>query len=151
MLGGGNLDTTVTTRGTQSRQSKFSTPDLVLSLIFQVTITVTTVKTKRIMMVKETGNSNNSFSFCSKLISTYVELGKPHTSSAPYIGSLPKVALETVPMFVWLIERSFPISVGGMSVSSFLHLSFLHPAINVVMLWHVHHCIMWLEVAFCVW
>ena len=31
-----------------------------------------------------------------------VALGKAHTRSAPSLSSLPKVALETVPIFVWL-------------------------------------------------
>ena len=38
-----------------------------------------------------------------------VALGKAHTRSAPSLSSLPKVALETVPMFVWLnTDRSRP-------------------------------------------
>ena len=38
-----------------------------------------------------------------------VELGKAHTLSAPYLSSLPKIALETVPMFVRLnTDRSRP-------------------------------------------
>ena len=36
-------------------------------------------------------------------------LGKAHTRSAPSLSSLPKVALETVPIFVWLnTDRSRP-------------------------------------------
>ena len=31
-----------------------------------------------------------------------VALGKTHTRSAPSLSSLPKVALETVPIFAWL-------------------------------------------------
>ena len=38
-----------------------------------------------------------------------VALGKAHTHSAPSLSSLPKVALETVPIFVWLnTDRSRP-------------------------------------------
>ena len=38
-----------------------------------------------------------------------VVLGKAHTRSAPSLSSLPKVALETVPIFVWLnTDRSRP-------------------------------------------
>ena len=38
-----------------------------------------------------------------------VALGKAHTHSAPSLSSLPKVALETVPIFVWLnTDRSQP-------------------------------------------
>ena len=38
-----------------------------------------------------------------------VVLGKAHTRSAPSFSSLPKVALETVPIFVWLnTDRSRP-------------------------------------------
>ena len=38
-----------------------------------------------------------------------VALGKAHTRSAPSLSSLPKVALETVPIFVWLnTDRSPP-------------------------------------------
>ena len=38
-----------------------------------------------------------------------VVLGKAHTYSAPSLNSLPKVALETVPIFVWLnTDRSLP-------------------------------------------
>ena len=38
-----------------------------------------------------------------------VALGKAHTRSAPSLSSLPKVALETVPIFVWLnTDRSRP-------------------------------------------
>ena len=38
-----------------------------------------------------------------------VALGKAHTRSAPSLSSLPKVALKTVPMFVWLnTDRSRP-------------------------------------------
>ena len=31
-----------------------------------------------------------------------VALGKAHTRSAPSLSSLPKVALKTVPIFIWL-------------------------------------------------
>ena len=38
-----------------------------------------------------------------------VELGKAHTHSAPSLINLPKVAFETVPIFVWLnTDRSLP-------------------------------------------
>ena len=38
-----------------------------------------------------------------------VALGKAHTRSTPSLSSLPKVALETVPIFVWLnTDRSGP-------------------------------------------
>ena len=38
-----------------------------------------------------------------------VALGKAHTRSSPSFSSLPKVALETVPIFVWLnTDRSRP-------------------------------------------
>ena len=38
-----------------------------------------------------------------------VALRKTHTRSAPSRSSLPKVALETVPIFVWLnTDRSWP-------------------------------------------
>ena len=38
-----------------------------------------------------------------------VALGKAHTRSAPSLSSLPKAALETVPIFVWLnTDRSRP-------------------------------------------
>ena len=38
-----------------------------------------------------------------------VALGKAHMRSAPSLSSLPKVALETVPIFVWLnTDRSRP-------------------------------------------
>ena len=41
-----------------------------------------------------------------------VALGKAHTRSAPSLGSLPKVALETVPIFAWLnTDRSRPLRV----------------------------------------
>ena len=39
-------------------------------------------------------------------------LGKAHTRSAPSLSSLPKVALETVPIFAWLnTDRSRPLRV----------------------------------------
>ena len=44
-----------------------------------------------------------------------VALGKAHTRSAPSLSSLPKVALKTVPIFVWLnTDRSRPwrVDVG---------------------------------------
>ena len=56
------------------------------------------------------------FSFSSFLISVSVSvsaqdgivaLGKAHTRSAPSLSSLPKVALETVPIFVWLNTDRF--------------------------------------------
>ena len=38
-----------------------------------------------------------------------IALGKAHTRSAPSLSSLPKVGLETVPIFVWLnTDRSRP-------------------------------------------
>ena len=41
-----------------------------------------------------------------------VTLGKAHTRSTPTLSSLPKVALETVPIFVWLnTDRSRPLRV----------------------------------------
>ena len=41
-----------------------------------------------------------------------VALGKAYTRSAPSLSSLPKVALETVPIFVWLnTDRSQPWSM----------------------------------------
>ena len=41
-----------------------------------------------------------------------VALGKAHTCSAPSLSSLPKVALETVPIFAWLnTDRSRPLRV----------------------------------------
>ena len=41
-----------------------------------------------------------------------VALGKAHTRSAPSLSSLPKVALETVPIFAWLnTDRSRPLRV----------------------------------------
>ena len=66
-----------------------------------------------------------------------VALGKAHTRSAPSLSSLPKVALETVPVFARVEHRPFSILEGGMSAVSFLHSSFLQ-AINAVMLWLVH-------------
>ena len=63
-----------------------------------------------------------------------VALGKAHTRSAPYISSLPKVALETVPIFVWLdIDRSRPRRVECRPLPFFTPLSF-----SDVMLWPVH-------------
>ena len=65
-----------------------------------------------------------------------VALGKAHTRSAPSLSSLPKVALETVPIFVWLnTYRSRPWRVECRA-ASFLHSSFLQ-AVNAVMLWLV--------------
>ena len=47
-----------------------------------------------------------------------IALGKAHTHSAPCLRSLPKVALETVPIFAWLnTDRS---QLGGWNVSCFL-------------------------------
>ena len=66
-----------------------------------------------------------------------VALGKTHTRLALSLSSLPKVALETVPIFAWLKHRSFSTLEGGMSAASFLHSSFLQ-AFSVVMLWLVH-------------
>ena len=53
-----------------------------------------------------------------------VALGKAHTRSAPSLSSLPKVALETVPIFVLLnTDRSRPWE-GGMSAASLSPLLF---------------------------
>ena len=46
------------------------------------------------------------------------------TRCAPSLSSLPKVALETVPIFICL-NRSFSILEGGTSAAIFLHSSFL--------------------------
>ena len=62
----------------------------------------------------------------------------------PLSQQFPKVALETVPMFVWLnTDRFGPrtfvwfrTSKSGMSATSFLHSSFLQ-VINSVVLWPV--------------
>ena len=41
-----------------------------------------------------------------------IALGKAHTCSAPSLSSLPKVSLETVPIFAWLnTDRSRPLRV----------------------------------------
>ena len=64
-----------------------------------------------------------------------VTLGKAHTRSAPSLSSLPKVALETLPIFAWL-NTYFSTLEGRMSATSFLHSSFLQ-AVNAVMLWLV--------------
>ena len=67
-----------------------------------------------------------------------IALGKTHTRSAPSLSSLPKVALKTVPIIIYLVEhRSFSTLEGRMSAASFLQSSFLQ-AINAVMLWPVH-------------
>ena len=66
-----------------------------------------------------------------------VALGKAHTRSTQSLSSLPKVAVETVPICVWLnTGRSRPLE-GGLSAASFLHSSFLQ-AISALMLWPVH-------------
>ena len=50
-----------------------------------------------------------SFSFSVSAQDGIVALGKPHTRSAPSLSSLPKVSLETVPIFAWLnTDRSRP-------------------------------------------
>ena len=50
---------------------------------------------------------------------------KPHTSSAPPPSSLPKVALKTVPVFVWLnMDRSWPQRLNCCPLSFSTHLSF---------------------------
>ena len=54
-----------------------------------------------------------------------VALGKAHTRSAPSLSSLPKVALETVPIFVWLnTDRSRPWRVECRPLSFSTPLSF---------------------------
>ena len=66
-----------------------------------------------------------------------IALGKAHMHSTPFLSSLSKVALKTVPVFVWLKHRSYPTSEGEMAAASFLHSSFLR-AVNAVLLWPVH-------------
>ena len=52
-------------------------------------------------------------------------LGKAHTRSAQSLSSLPKVALETVPIFAWLnTGRSRPWRVEYRSLPFSTHLSF---------------------------
>ena len=66
-----------------------------------------------------------------------VALGKAHTRSGPSVSSLPKVALETVPIFAWLnTDRSRPwrMECFPLPFSTPLPLQ----AINPVMLWPVH-------------
>ena len=62
-----------------------------------------------------------SVSFIFSLSSTQdgiVELEKAHTRSAPSLSSLPKVALDTVPIFVWLnTDRSRPCVMVGVVLS----------------------------------
>ena len=73
-----------------------------------------------------------------------VALGKAHTRSVPSLSSLPKVALETVPIYCLVEHRSISTLEGGKSAASFLHSSFLQ-AISAVMLirtirpteWHI--------------
>ena len=78
--------------------------------------------------------SHVSFSFS---VLWFVVLGKARTHYASSLSSLSKVAIETVPMFVWLnMDRSWPWRVE-MSATSFLHSSFLQ-AISAVVLWPVH-------------
>ena len=43
-----------------------------------------------------------SFQFSVSFQDSIIALGKAHTRSAPSLSSLPKVAIETVPIFVWL-------------------------------------------------
>ena len=53
-----------------------------------------------------------------------VALGKAHTRSAPALSSLPKIALETVPVFVWLnSDRSRPWRVECRPLPFSTHLS----------------------------
>ena len=65
-----------------------------------------------------------------------VALGKAHRRSAPSLSSLPKVALEITPIFVWLIEhRSFPtprVEYRPLPFSTPLQ------AISTAILWPVH-------------
>ena len=54
-----------------------------------------------------------------------VALGKAHTRSAPSLSSLPKVALETVPIFAWLnTDRCRPWRVECRPLSFSTPLSF---------------------------
>ena len=63
-----------------------------------------------------------------------VALRKAHTRCAPSLSSLPKVALETVPIFAWLnTDRSRPWRAECRP----LPFSFLQ-AISAVILWPVH-------------
>ena len=58
-----------------------------------------------------------------------VELGKVHKRSAPSLSSLPKVALKTVPIFVWLnTDRSRPWRVECRPLLFPTRLSFRHSA-----------------------
>ena len=59
-----------------------------------------------------------------------VALGKVHTLSAPYFSSLPKVALETVPISVWLnTDRSRPLRVDCLPLPFSTPLSFRRPVL----------------------
>ena len=56
-----------------------------------------------------TGLVYSQFPFSVSAQDGIVALGKAHTRSVPSLSSLPKVTLETVPMFVWLVtDRSRP-------------------------------------------
>ena len=59
---------------------------------------------KDISAYSYTRNEDNSFSFSFSVSAQdgIIALGKAHTCSAPSLSSLPKVALKTVPIFVWL-------------------------------------------------
>ena len=81
------------------------------------------------------GPSDDQFSVSVSAQDGIVAHEKAHARSAPSLSSLPKVALETVPTFVWLNTDNS--RRRRMSAASFLH-SFFHQAINAVMLWAVH-------------
>ena len=67
-----------------------------------------------------------------------VALGKAHTRSAPSFSSLPKVALQTVPMFIWLTtDRSRPWRVECRPLPFSTPLSF-STFLGTVVLWPVH-------------
>ena len=66
-----------------------------------------------------------------------VPLGEAHTRSAPSLNSLPKVALETVPIFAWLnTDHCRPGRVECRRLPFSTLLSFRRS--NAVMLWPVH-------------
>ena len=75
------------------------------------------------VMLMKSGNYEQAAECCSKALKVRftefqfqfqlkmanVALGKAHTRSTPSLSSLPKVALETVPIFGWLsTDRSRP-------------------------------------------
>ena len=62
--------------------------------------------------------SFRQFHFQFQLKDGITALGKAHTRSAPSPSSLPKAALETVPMFCLVEHRSFPTLEGGLSAAS---------------------------------